>query len=50
MNGSTYEGYWKDDLQHGRGKETWTNNSYYDGLYFEGKKHGEGNYTWKDKS
>jgi hypothetical protein len=28
-----YEGEWKDDLQHGRGVETWTDKSRYEGEY-----------------
>jgi len=50
MNGARYEGYWKDDLQHGYGKEIWTDNSRYEGEYFEGKKHGRGCYVWSDGS
>jgi len=46
MNGATYEGDWKNDLQHGKGVEFWNDNSRYEGEYFKGKKHGMGSYTW----
>ena len=29
MNGARYEGMWKDDLQHGKGEESWTDGSVY---------------------
>ena len=31
VNGARYEGDWKDDLQHGQGKEMWTDESVYEG-------------------
>ena len=45
-----YEGYWRDDLQHGHGKESWTDGSIYEGEYMAGKKHGIGLYSWNDGS
>jgi hypothetical protein len=42
VNGAKYIGQWKDDLQHGIGIETWTDNSKYQGQYSFGRKHGLG--------
>jgi hypothetical protein len=39
-----------DDLQHGMGKESWTDGSVYEGEYLAGKKHGRGLYSWNDGS
>ena len=50
MNGALYQGCWKDDLQHGKGKEVWTDGSTYEGMYLKGKKHGYGAYRWNDGS
>jgi len=51
VNGAKYEGYWKDDLQHGYGKEVWADGSKYDGDYYFGKKQGKGhiNFTSNKK-
>ena len=39
--GSLYEGYWKTDKQHGRGRLIYGNgNSYYEGTWKYGKKEG----------
>ena len=35
-----YEGEWKDDLQHGKGKEVKADGSSYNGEFKMGKKHG----------
>jgi hypothetical protein len=43
-----YEGEWRDDLQHGKGVETWIDKSRYDGDYEFGCKHGIGTYVWDD--
>lgn len=45
-----YEGEWKDDLQHGKGVETWTDKSRFEGEYAYGRKHGIGTYQWNDGS
>ena len=51
MTGGKYEGNWKDDKQHGKGKETWNNgDETYEGDFIEGKKNGKGKFTWIDKS
>jgi len=42
VNGAKYEGMWRDDLQHGKGVETWTDGSKYEGEYAFGRKHGVG--------
>jgi len=45
--GSTYEGDWLDDLQHGIGHETWQEGKIkFYGEYVAGKKHGKGRYDW----
>eukprot|EP00826_Nyctotherus_ovalis_P033705 TRINITY_DN2744_c0_g2_i1.p1 TRINITY_DN2744_c0_g2~~TRINITY_DN2744_c0_g2_i1.p1 ORF type:complete len:150 (+),score=27.90 TRINITY_DN2744_c0_g2_i1:73-522(+) len=49
-NGAFYEGWWVDDLQHGKGKETWADGSKYEGEYWNGKKQGFGKYEWADGS
>lgn len=38
VNGAKYEGQWKSDMQHGKGKETWNDGSEYVGDYKHGKK------------
>ena len=43
-DGATYEGYWKEDKQHGKGKETWPDGACYQGDYVEGKKDGMGRF------
>jgi hypothetical protein len=50
VDGTRYEGQWKDDLQDGFGTEIWPDGSRYEGLYVKGKKHGQGTYTWPDGS
>jgi hypothetical protein len=50
-NGSTYEGDWVDDLQHGKGKETWQEGKIkFSGTYAQGQKSGQGRYEWDDGS
>ena len=41
---------WKDDMQHGEGKEIWQDGSKYEGGYSMGKKEGHGVYVWGDGS
>lgn len=49
--GSTYEGEWMDDLQHGYGCETWSQGKIkFEGNYMQGKKNGKGRYEWQDGS
>lgn len=38
----TYEGYFKGDIFHGRGKLTWKGGDVYDGAFFEGQRTGYG--------
>lgn len=33
FSGATYEGTWKDDLQHGKGIERWTDSSFFEGKF-----------------
>jgi hypothetical protein len=44
VNGAKYDGQWSDDLQHGKGTETWADGSCYQGDYANGRKHGVGGY------
>lgn len=37
-----YEGYWKDDLYHGKGKLVYNTGIYVEGHFVEGKIHGKG--------
>ena len=39
-----------EDLQHGKGVETWHEGSQYEGDYVLGKKEGLGKYIWADGS
>jgi len=49
--GSTYEGDWMDDHQHGMGAETWEQGKIsFQGEYNQGKKNGRGRYEWADGS
>ena len=48
--GAKYEGDWKEDKQHGKGVETWTDEAVYKGEYRNGKKHGKGVFNWEDDS
>ena len=60
LNGASYEGHWRDDIQHGKGCEICNysivlmvigvDGSKYDGYYDNGKKHGRGRYRWADGS
>ena len=50
VNGSKYEGYWKNDMQDGHGAEIWSDGAKYTGNYMEGRKHGYGIYEWIDAS
>lgn len=43
-----YEGNWKDDRQHGFGKEVWPDGAKFEGDYLEGLKHGKGTLTFAD--
>ena len=46
IDGSTYEGYWRDGEKHGHGIHTHKNGSVYDGEWQDNKKHGHGIYTY----
>ena len=41
-NGDKYEGYWLNDIKHGKGKFTMTNGDFYEGLWVDNKKNGFG--------
>ena len=49
-NGSTYEGSWLDDLQHGKGMAISRNGDAYTGSWQQGVRHGEGEMVYKDGS
>jgi hypothetical protein len=50
--GDTYEGDWKNDKRHGKGKVTYVSDGRisesYDGDWFEGRMHGQGSYIYAD--
>ena len=45
-SGVIYEGYWKDNKPHFRGRTIWKNGKVYVGGYSEGHKDGKGVYAW----
>lgn len=45
-----YQGYWKNNLRHGKGKHTWKNGDVYEGDFFNGHKNGQGIYYFSDGS
>ena len=42
IDGTSYAGGWKEDMQNGKGKEIWPDGAMYEGDYVMGKKHGQG--------
>ena len=42
-----YEGEWKNNLKHGIGRMTYSDNGEYFGRFENGKRHGEGIFTYK---
>jgi hypothetical protein len=42
MNGDTYEGFFKDDLPHGKGAYRWANGSIFEGNFIDGMRQGYG--------
>mmetsp|Transcript_62320 Transcript_62320/g.115663 ORF Transcript_62320/g.115663 Transcript_62320/m.115663 type:complete len:220 (+) Transcript_62320:95-754(+) len=41
-----YEGQWKDDVQHGQGRQKWSDGRVYEGEFAHGKFSGFGHMTW----
>jgi hypothetical protein len=41
-----YDGYWKNDMMHGKGARKYANGDKYDGEFCSGKRHGEGRFTY----
>lgn len=41
-----YEGQWKEDNQHGKGRQTWTDGRVYDGEFQCGRFSGQGTMVW----
>jgi len=41
-----YEGQWKADIQHGRGRQTWSDGRVYEGQFENGKFSGTGRMVW----
>jgi hypothetical protein len=50
INGASFEGDWREDLQEGYGVELWVDGSEFRGFYQNGKKQGFGCYSWADGS
>lgn len=48
MNGSTYEGEFREDQKHGQGVLTWDDGRQYRGQFEDGKFHGSAVMTWPD--
>ena len=44
--GGRYEGQFKDDMCHGKGKMTWPNGDIYEGDWFEDFRAGKGKTVW----
>jgi len=42
-----YQGEWKADMQHGKGKQTWPDGRVYEGQYDSGRFSGRGRMEWK---
>jgi hypothetical protein len=42
VNGTRYEGDWREGKKHGRGKLIWTNGNYYDGGFANDERDGIG--------
>lgn len=41
-----YEGQWQDDIQHGKGRQTWSDGRVYEGQFQNGKFAGSGKMIW----
>ena len=50
IDGSIYEGEYKDDLRHGKGRFLWANGESYEGDYLNDERTGKGVYNWPDGS
>lgn len=44
VDGSRYEGKWKEDMKEGKGKCIWSNGDMYEGHLKQDKFHGKGNF------
>lgn len=47
-DGSTYEGFWENNLRNGTGTQEWTDGELYEGAYKNDKREGYGIYTWSN--
>lgn len=50
IDGSIYEGGYKEDLRHGKGRFLWANGESYEGDYLNDERTGKGVYNWPDGS
>jgi len=42
-----YDGQWVDDMQHGHGRQTWSDGRIFEGQFANGKFEGHGHMTWR---
>ena len=50
IDGSIYEGDYRNDLRHGKGRFLWANGESYEGDYLKDERTGKGTYNWPDGS
>ncbi|MGD1841844.1 MAG: MORN repeat-containing protein [Thermonemataceae bacterium] len=48
-SGGIYEGNWRNNIRHGKGKYTWENEDVYEGEYTNGKREGYGTYIFANQ-
>jgi len=45
-----YEGEWRQDIRHGKGRHSWADGSSYEGEWANDHRHGKGKHSWADGS